>query len=420
MILKSNFFNIAVFIVVIGFMVMPLTGCHEDVEILPPLSGSILITHRNINSDLADKFHPIVGETLEATYTGPVPQANIKFQWRKEGSKENLYPDQADMFLAGPFEFTPTIIGNYTVYATSKGYSSIKKNVHVINDPREPTEEQYDFSNFLQDINNITAVTITPKAFILGNATLDGKPISGDSLDGSMRVYYQKKDAPSKVEDLPTETGIYDVTFDVIPNDDFFTPANELSAGQLVIYEKKPEQTFSNLADLKTFITTSTSSDTPNIYYITLENINTLGGDRWKNGSIGNILNEIPANVYIYLDLSNTSITTIENDAFYNLDNIVGIKLNNSVSSIGDAAFYSCSTLISSITIPSLVTSIGENVFGFCPLTSVTFDGKIPANKLPSSFGEEIGDLKTKYLAGGIGTYRRTKLQEGYSPWEKQ
>ena len=69
-------------------------------------------------------------------------------------------------------------------------------------------------------------------------------------------------------------------------------------------------------------------------------------------------------------------------------------------------AFYSF------ITIPDSVTCIGYAAFFSTSLTSVTFKGKI-AN-LYDGFS---GDLRDKYLAGGIGTYTR---EANRSTWTKQ
>ena len=66
------------------------------------------------------------------------------------------------------------------------------------------------------------------------------------------------------------------------------------------------------------------------------------------------------------------SVTSIGECAFYNCDSLVSVVIPNSVTSIGNEAFYSCDSLVS-IVIPNSVTSIGDNAFGGCrSLTSIT------------------------------------------------
>ncbi len=66
-------------------------------------------------------------------------------------------------------------------------------------------------------------------------------------------------------------------------------------------------------------------------------------------------------------------ITSIGEYAFYNCSSLTSITIPSSVTSIGDRAFQGCDSL-TSITIPSSVTSIGDRAFQGCDsLTSITF-----------------------------------------------
>ena len=66
------------------------------------------------------------------------------------------------------------------------------------------------------------------------------------------------------------------------------------------------------------------------------------------------------------------SVTTIGNNAFYGCDSITSITIPNSVTSIGERAFYGCDGL-TSVNIPNRVTSVGRDAFRYCKnLTSIT------------------------------------------------
>ena len=67
-----------------------------------------------------------------------------------------------------------------------------------------------------------------------------------------------------------------------------------------------------------------------------------------------------------------TSVVSIGDDAFFGCSNLASITIPDSVTSIGNHAFYGCSNL-ASITIPDSVTSIGGGAFDGCSsLTSIT------------------------------------------------
>ena len=71
------------------------------------------------------------------------------------------------------------------------------------------------------------------------------------------------------------------------------------------------------------------------------------------------------------------SVTSIGESAFYNCSSITSVTIPNSVTSIGERAFYECTSL-TSVTIGNSVTSIGYQAFAFCTgLTSVTIGNSV-------------------------------------------
>ena len=68
------------------------------------------------------------------------------------------------------------------------------------------------------------------------------------------------------------------------------------------------------------------------------------------------------------------SVTSIGDEAFQGCTGLTNVTIPNNVTSIGDFAFTSCSGL-ASVTIGNGVTSIGKEAFAYCSgLTSVTFN----------------------------------------------
>ena len=71
------------------------------------------------------------------------------------------------------------------------------------------------------------------------------------------------------------------------------------------------------------------------------------------------------------------SVTTIGEYAFYDCDSLISVTIGDSVPGIGERAFSSCSSL-TSVTIGDSVTSIGEYAFSYCTsLTSVTIPDSV-------------------------------------------
>ena len=71
-----------------------------------------------------------------------------------------------------------------------------------------------------------------------------------------------------------------------------------------------------------------------------------------------------------------SNVTSIGNRAFFFCSSLTSITIPSSVTSIGEMAFYYCSAL-TSITIPDSVTSIGYDAFRGCSsLMSITIPSR--------------------------------------------
>jgi hypothetical protein len=75
------------------------------------------------------------------------------------------------------------------------------------------------------------------------------------------------------------------------------------------------------------------------------------------------------------------SVTSIGQSAFYGCSGLTGVTLGDSVTSIGDYAFVSSG--LTTVTIPNSVTSIGNSAFAYSGLTSVTIPNSV------TSIGDE-------------------------------
>ena len=81
------------------------------------------------------------------------------------------------------------------------------------------------------------------------------------------------------------------------------------------------------------------------------------------------------------------SVTSIGYACFYNCSGLTSVNIPNSVTSIGGGAFDGCSGL-TSVTIPNSVTSIGDSAFEACNgLTSVTIPNSVTSIGYKSFLG---------------------------------
>ncbi|GHT49118.1 hypothetical protein AGMMS49982_01840 [Bacteroidia bacterium] len=93
------------------------------------------------------------------------------------------------------------------------------------------------------------------------------------------------------------------------------------------------------------------------------------------------------------------SVTSIGNYAFYGCSSLTSITIGNSVTSIGNNAFYGCSDL-TSVTIGNSVTSIGSSAFGSSGLTSVIIPNNVTS--IGSSAFYNCSDLTSVTISDGV------------------
>ena len=110
-------------------------------------------------------------------------------------------------------------------------------------------------------------------------------------------------------------------------------------------------------------------------------------------------------------------VTSIGSYMFENCTSLTSIEIPAGVTDIGSYAFSGC-TGLTSIEIPAGVTSIDRYAFQNCTgLVKVVFNGTITSANF-HSYTLFPGDLRDKYLAGGIGTY--TRPSGSSTTWTKQ
>ena len=111
------------------------------------------------------------------------------------------------------------------------------------------------------------------------------------------------------------------------------------------------------------------------------------------------------------------SVTSIGNVAFFDCAKLTSITFPSSLTSIGEDAFFNC-TELKSITIPKDVLSIGYGAFGATSnLKKVHFKGKTPPTCPDNHSLNNIfnGIFPTIYVPVGSADAYRNALGEGYT-----
>ena len=186
-----------------------------------------------------------------------------------------------------------------------------------------------------------------------------------------------------------------------------------------VIANVVPQETLEGLSykitsDVEPY-TVEVSKVDKNLVSVNIPDMVVLDGVSYSVTTIGN---------YAFFDCSSltsiaipNSITSIGDYAFAGCNSLTSITIPNSVTSIGDRAFYACFSL-TSITIPNGVVSIGDNAFSACfSLTSLTCEASTPptlgANVFPhiSTIAVPCGAIED-YMASDWVTYAEALIDD--------
>ena len=137
------------------------------------------------------------------------------------------------------------------------------------------------------------------------------------------------------------------------------------------------------------------------------------GNTKYDSRNNCNAIIETETNTLI-LGCKNTvipnSVTSIGQAAFYGCSSLASVTIPNSVTSIGNNAFYNCSGL-TSVTIPNSVTSIDSFAFRGCTrLTSVISKMDNPSSINSECFPNDVFNNTTLYVPQGtIDKYLATE-----------
>ena len=134
----------------------------------------------------------------------------------------------------------------------------------------------------------------------------------------------------------------------------------------------------------------------------------------WINSNMTSLLN---------LDISDTDCTMIPDGAFQSNGTLMGIKLPQSLQSIGNDAFNGCRALWGSITLPETVETVGDYAFQNCPLLEeILFSGSLArigdyafngCSRLQSAYIPDSVEKIGRYAFSGCNSLAELSLPDG-------
>jgi len=420
--LIKKLLGITVIFAVIGFMVLPLTGCPEE-DKTPPVAPTIT------TASLPDgEPGTAYSQTLTATGDSPIT-------WRVDGTLPKGLSLTGNTISGTPEiceTTTFTVTAKNTVGSSTKQLSIATVFVSIANmgtwlaaQPANTTTTLYavklnvsDLGGYSYenasagktlkdnsakyvnlDLSGSTITSIGQQAF-QGCSTLTGitMPNTLTNIEGNA---FQTCISLTSVTIPASVTSIENQAFTVCPNltsvtfqgantnigNGSFNNSGSLqtayAANGIGRYKLGGEtwaivaeastinpSNITSIVDLDTWLDAQPANTAATAYTVKL-NVSNLGGIAGVN--IRQTLTN-NSTKYVSLDLSGITMTSIGDTAFAGCTSLTNITIPASVTSIGQMAFLGCTSL-TAITIPASVTSIGQQVFQNCTsLTAITVD----------------------------------------------
>ena len=345
------------------------------------------------NSNGGSTVSPITvasGSTISEP-TAPTQTGYIFDGWYKESGLINVWNFAIDT-VTGNVTLYAKWLTAYTVTFDSTGGTYISPITVVsgstISKPADPTQTGCIFDMWLAEgaypwdfaSNTITRdITLVARWEEL-NYTVTFNSLGGSSVD---QLTYISHGSTISAPSAPTQTGyIFDGWYKESSLTNAWNFASDTVTGNTTLYAKWESFDFTYTESGGTITITGYTGSGGSVTIPAQINgipVTSIGNNAFSPSSYGNLLTSVTIP---------NSVTSIGNDAF-NGNQLTSVTIPNSVTSIGSYAFYS--NQLTGITIPSSVTSIGSSAFESNRLSSVTISNGVTSIGSRAFFGDMYG-----------------------------